>query len=96
LRGVTNENDLPEALRERMDIAPVYMTATEVDRRKKMSPYQRAVEAYWKAETPEEQRTAYAELRRVGMPASYGESDSFMHLIIDRIWCVMKRDGLVT
>lgn len=34
---------------------------------------QAALAAYWSAETPQAERDAYARMRELGMPASYGE-----------------------
>ncbi len=34
-----------------------------------------AVQNYWEAKTPEEERIAYARMRELGLPASYDESN---------------------
>lgn len=37
---------------------------------------QAALDAYWNAKTREEEKEAYARMRNLGFPASYGEADS--------------------
>jgi hypothetical protein len=59
------------------------------------SAYQEAIKAYWSAQTPAEHRAAYAQMRKLGCPAMYNEIDSYMGRVVDRIYCALKRNGLV-
>lgn len=56
-----------------------------------INPLQQAVKDYYEAETPQQFRNAYEQMRRCGAPASYNEIDSLMRQSLNLILRLIVR-----